>query len=132
MASKDELLNDILAQMDERDRKSGNHGQDLTSDQFEALEKDAYIELNEELAMAIVHDLRTCIGNADGWSLILCGARLLRSGLENDPKLLAHLKETHSEILDELAGDVVRMGFYESPFKTATLNELKTLCVLFK
>ena len=132
MLSNNDLLNEVLAQMEERDQQAGNHGQDLTQDQLEKAEHDAFIELNEELAMAIIHDIRTCIDNADSWSLILCGARLLRDGLEENTQLLAHLKATHSEILDELAGDVVKVGFYDSPFKTATQTELKTLCMLFK
>lgn len=132
MTTNDEALKNILAQMEERDSKMDANKQSLTQDQLNFAESEAHLALDIDLSMAIIEDIRESIGNGSGWSLVLCGARTLRSGLENDHSLLNELKSTHSELLNELVSDVVRVGFSDSSFKVATQTELRTLCSLFK
>ncbi len=132
MTSQEETLKSILAQMESKDAEIREQGHGLTQDQLNDVAINAHLTLNEELSMEIIRDIHECLNNEQGWSLVLCGARALRSGLENDHGLLNRLKSSHSDILNELAGDVVRVGFSDSPFKTATVNELKSLCMLFR
>lgn len=131
----EELLKSIELQMNERDSafsRTHSDRQVISQQELNRIEVDAMLEVDEALALAIVRDMRNAIKDEEGWSLVLAGARMLREDLERRPSFLAQLQRSHGEILDELAGDLVRLSFHEAPFKQAIATELELLCSLFK
>lgn len=131
----EELLKSIELQMKDRDTAFAISHPDLESvsqAELNQIEHDAYLDITEDLAVAIVLDMRRAIQEEEGWSLVLAGARLLREDLERRASFLRCLQRNHGEILDELAGDLVRLSFHDAPFKKAIAAELELLCSLFK
>ncbi|WP_448721941.1 hypothetical protein [Acanthopleuribacter pedis] len=128
-------MRSIELQMKDRDAAFTTAHPDLeevSQQELNQIEHDAHLEMTEELAVAIVLDMRRAIQEEEGWSLVLAGARLLREDLERRASFLRQLQRNHAEILNELAGDRVRLSFHDAPFKQAIATELELLCSLFK
>ncbi|CAM2065760.1 hypothetical protein SCOR_10300 [Sulfidibacter corallicola] len=135
MTTIEDLLKSVESQIANRDAQAAAQGardQAFSQYDLDRAEEEAHLVMDEHLALAIVADLRQCIGADEGWSLVLAGSRALRVALEEDDGLLRKLQQEHREILDELAGDLIRLGFKQPEFEIAIRSELETLCTLFK